>query len=295
MEDWPRGDFARAASVRRAAGGKGINVSRVLAELKIPSTALCLTGGPDAHVFEALLEEAPFEVKSLRIAAPTRTNVTLTARRQGRLSKVNQPGPTVTRREWAALESQIRALMAGRQWVVLSGALPPGLPTGTYGRLVRQAHQAGARVALDCTGESLLKALGQKPDLVKPNREELAATLGHPCRSRRAALEGIGALQALGAQMVVLSHGAAECLAASPAEAWAATPPPISPGGSPMGAGDSLLAGLVAGLIQGHPLPEALRLGMACGAACAAAPDTVLARLSQVRSLKSKIRPLRLA
>jgi fructose-1-phosphate kinase PfkB-like protein len=92
-----------------------------------------------------------------------------------------------------------------------------------------------------------------------------------------------------GAGLVVTSQGEHECLALDGASAWLARPPAIEPGGSPMGAGDSLLAGLAAGLIEGLATPEALRLGVACGAASAAAPDTVLGRRPQITALRPKV------
>lgn len=288
------GNFARAREVRRAAGGKGINVSRVLAELNVASTAFCLTGGPDGQVFTSLLAETPFETVYFPIAEATRTNVTLTrgCGNKGSL-KINQPGPTVTPKEWNGAEKELARRMKGRAWVVLSGSLPPGLPMDAYGRLTRLARRAGARVALDCVEESLLAALAERPDLVKPNRDELSATLGRPLvqmRGQWTILQAGWELLERGAGLAVISNGKKNCLALSREQAWEAQPPEVEPGGSSMGAGDSLLAGLVAGLLQGRSIEASLALGMACGAACAASPDTVLGRRRQIRDWEAQIK-----
>lgn len=288
VPDWPKGDLARATSTSRAAGGKGVNVSRVLSELDVHSTAFCIVGGPDGQVFLSLLMDVPFKVESQAVAGPTRTNITVAIERGGGQFKINQPGPHVTREEWRHIEAGLRASMKGRQWVILSGALPPQAPAGLYARLVRMAHREGARVVLDCAGPSLAQALAARPDLIKPNREELGATIGQPCRSRKAACEAARELQRRGAGLVIVSHGKGVCLALGHDAGWQANPPRVKTQ-SLMGGGDSLVAGLVAGFIRGLDLPEALRLGVACGAASAAAPETLMARRTQIRRLAPQV------
>jgi hypothetical protein len=168
--------------VRRGAGGKGVNVSRVLGTLGVGSTAAIALGGPDAGVYLNLLGEPGFEVAALDSPGPTRTNVVIG--RPGRPPlKINQPGPRWSRRDWEAVAGQLEAMMIGRAWVAICGSLPGGLPAGAYARLVRGAHRAGARVALDAEGPALAAAIAARPDLLKPNRDELAATFGVPCRT----------------------------------------------------------------------------------------------------------------
>lgn len=290
VEEWPREDMARAAEVRRAAGGKGVNVARVLGELGVAAEAFCLVGDtPDSAVFLSLLAGLPFTAAPFEIPGALRTNVTLTRLRDGRRLKVNQPGPTLTPALWRRVETAIGALLPGRRWLVLSGALPPGAPADAYARLARLAHRQHVAVALDCAGPALLAALPQRPDLIKPNREELSDTLGAPCRSRRAITAAARDLQRRGAGWVIVSGGGAECLAFTDAEAFRAQPPAIK-AGNPMGGGDSLLAGFLAGIISGQPFPEALRLGLAAGAATAARPNTLFCTRAGVMKLKSQVR-----
>jgi len=290
VPDWPRGDVGRATRVWREAGGKGINVARMLAELGVAATAFCVLGGPDAEVFRALLAGVKFELHTCPIAEATRTNVTLTCERRHENIKVNQSGPRATAREWRRIEADFKALLPGRAWVVFSGALAPGMATDAYARLTRLAHRAGARVALDCAGAPLSAALTEGPDLIRLNRAELAATVGVAGASRRAILAAARRLLRGDVGAVVISHGAGECLALERGEAWAARPPAIQSGGGPMGAGDSMMAGLVAALLRGRPFADALRLGLACGAATAALPDTRFATWPRIRTLMPQVR-----
>ncbi len=299
VDDWHTGEYVKARAVHRAAGGKGINVSRVLSELGVASCAACLVGGADGEVFLSLLQGAPFDVVPIRLAGAdgaadlsraTRTNVTFTSARRARQIKVNQPGPRVGRAAWPAIEQFLTRQAIGRRWVVLSGSLPPGVPAGAYSRLVRAAHRVGSRVALDCGGAPLRAALSARPDLIKPNLDELTEASGGPCRSVREIVAAARELLALGAGCVVVSRGGRSCLAVTPRGVLAGAPPPIRPR-SPMGAGDSLVAGLVAALLKDPDnFDEALRLGIACGAACACEPDTVLARGPVIRRLLRRVR-----
>ena len=280
-------DFLRATGIARSAGGKGLNVSRVLAELRLPSAAAFTAGGPDGEVLLSLLAGTRFSLHPLRIAQPTRTNVTLTPQ-QGDSVKVNVSGPEVSRREWLRLEEDLKALFAGRAWVVLAGSLPPGIPASAYARLTKTAHKLGARVALDCEGEAMQLALAERPDLIKPNRAELALLFDRPVKTRVQIVAAMRELITRGAGCVVVSAGKGEVLAGNAQEIWSATPPSITQI-SPMGAGDSMVAGLIYGLSKGVALEGALRHGVACGAACAAEPDTILAQRGKIKELLDRV------
>jgi 1-phosphofructokinase len=289
IEAWPREDMARATEARRAAGGKGVNVSRMLAELGVASEAFCLVGDtPDTDVFLSLLAGLPIIVSTHAVAGALRTNVTVTCAADKRRLKVNQSGPAVNARTWREVESAIEALLPGRQWLALSGALPAGAPPKAYARLVKLGHKHGARVALDCAGAALLDALKEKPDLVKPNREELEETLGTPCRSRKAVVAGVRELQRRGASRVIVSGGGADCLGFDGAQTWLARPPKIKVD-NPMGGGDSLLAGFLAGDVAGEPFERALNLGLASGAATAMMPNTVFGKKTDVLKLRKQV------
>lgn len=285
-------DFVRATTRSATAGGKGINVSRVLEELGIASTAAFTCGGPWGAMLVDLLRSNHFEQIALPIAQPTRANVTLLAAASPPF-KFNERGPRVTAKEASVLLTALQKLIAGRRWVVLAGSLPPGLNTNFYARLMRFAHAAGAQVALDCEGAPMQAALRCRPDLIKPNHAELEGILGRPVRSRKALVAAIHELIARGARRVVVSAGRNEVIAGDAQGLWCVTPPHITQL-SPLGAGDSMVAGLVSALARSTTLPAALRIGVASGAACAAEPDGTLAQHLRIKFYlpQVKIEPL---
>jgi len=118
-------------------------------------------------------------------------------------------------------------------------------------------------VVLDARGPELLAALECRPRVVKPNRAELALTVGRPLDDRAAVLAAMRELIERGAQSVVVTHGKAAIWVMEGASVWELTPPEVAPVVNPIGCGDCLAAGIAAGLARGESLIDAVRLGIA--------------------------------
>ena len=176
----------------------------------------------------------------------------------------------------------------GADWVVMSGSLPPGVPTTWYGDVVALLASYPCRVAID-TSDAPLAALVASldrgaPDLIKPNAEELAGVLGLSPEALEAAVEQgdpgpvVSAARQLidrGIGAVLATLGAAGAVLVDQNGAWLATPPPIVPR-STVGAGDSSLAGYVRAEVGGAVPPQRLQMAVAYGSAAAALPGTTL-------------------
>jgi 1-phosphofructokinase family hexose kinase len=276
----------RASATRSDVGGKGFNVSRMLAALDVPSTAVALAGGGTGRSLRAGLEALGIATDFVWISGESRTNVSVVAATGGRHLKVNEPGPTVSVAELDALRTLVRERSRPGDWWVLAGSLPPGVPPTIYAELIAELHGLDARVALDTSGEPLRLGCAAGPDLVKPNASELAELSGRPVRSDAAILEAAAGLGSIA--YVAVSRGAEGALLIHRGQAYAATPPAISEC-NPIGAGDSMLAGLLWGLSRGDA-EAALRLGVACGAATASLPGTAVGSRDEVLRLAEQVR-----
>lgn len=211
-----RGGVTRASSVHFDPGGKGVNVTRALRAFGVASCAVIPCGGPDGGELVRMLGEAGVPVVAVPVGGRTRSNVTL-VESGGRSTKVNAPGDPLTEEELAALADAVLDACgadgsAGDEgptasWVVLCGSLPPGVPDGVYASLTALFAAHGVRVAVDTSGPALSLAVAAGPDLVKPNREELAAAAGRPLRSLRDVVEAAGELRDAGAGAVLASLG----------------------------------------------------------------------------------------
>ncbi|MFI1399485.1 1-phosphofructokinase family hexose kinase [Streptomyces sp. NPDC020681] len=256
----------RVGEVRERPGGKGLNVARVLAALGHESVVTGFVGGPVGSVLRELLAPLAPHDALVPIAGTTRRTIAVVDGTSGDTTQLNEPGPTVTADEWAAFLSSYDALLRDAEAVALCGSLPPGVHVGAYAELVRQARAAGVPVLLDTSGEPLRRGIAARPDLVKPNADELAQLTGsrEPLRAARDA-------RRRGAHTVVASLGADGVLAATPDGIWQASPPaPVK--GNPTGAGDSSVAGLLSGLVDALPWPDRLARAVALSAATVLAP-----------------------
>ncbi|MFD0433472.1 1-phosphofructokinase family hexose kinase [Streptomyces chartreusis] len=255
----------RVSEVTERPGGKGLNVARVLAALGHEVTVTGFTGGATGRVVQERLTGVPGVVDALLpVSGSTRRTVAVVDERTGDTTQLNEPGPTVTPAEWSAFKEAYDDLLASASVVALCGSLPPGVPVGAYAGLVRSAKAAEVPVLLDTSGEALRRGVAARPDIIKPNADELAELTGShdPLRATQDA-------RRRGARTVVASLGEAGLLAVAPEGRWQATPP-TRLHGNPTGAGDAAVAGLLSGLVAKLPWPDRLTRATALSAATVA-------------------------
>ncbi|AZS86517.1 1-phosphofructokinase family hexose kinase [Streptomyces griseoviridis] len=257
----------RVTEVSERPGGKGLNVARVLAALGHPVTVTGFAGGATGAVVRDRLATVGGLVDALvQVAEPTRRTVAVVDATTGDTTQLNEAGPQIRPAEWAAFQGLYQELLASASAVALCGSLPPGVPVGAYAVLVRAARSAGVPVLLDTSGEPLRRGVAARPDLIKPNADELAELTGShdPTRATRDA-------RGRGARTVVASLGTRGMLAVTPEGRWRAVPP-ARVDGNPTGAGDSAVAGLLSGLVEGLSWPERLVRAVALSTATVLAP-----------------------
>ncbi|UYY81710.1 hexose kinase [Arthrobacter sp. YA7-1] len=299
-----RGEVQRAVAVHQHSGGKGVNVSRALVASGLDTVAV-LPGGDSDPVLAGLLDDGvPYA--ALPISEPLRSNVTLTEP-DGVTTKINEPGPELSLDEQEALIGLLLDSSRGASWVVLAGSLPPGVPADFYAtvaRRLRSTHHDPANggpplIAIDSSGAPLIAAItgdslgniNGKPDLLKPNAEELAelaAAAGltdvhtadeleaDPGLAARAAAAVVGS--GVGAVLATLGSKGAVLVTAD--GAWLATHPPIQ-AVSTVGAGDSSLAGYLLAATKGGTSQDCLRQAVAHGAAAASLPGSTVPAVHQ--------------
>ncbi|MGA5322632.1 1-phosphofructokinase [Streptomyces seoulensis] len=266
-----RGEVIRASGERMDPGGKGVNVSRAVAAAGRRTLAVLPLGGAPGALIAELLDAQGIEVAPVPVAGATRSNIAL-AEADGVLTKINAPGPELTPAEEESLLAAVRTHSADADWIACCGSLPLGLAPSWYADVVARAHAAGARIALDTSGPALLEALRARPDVVKPNAEELSAAVGRPLATVGDAVKAAEELRAMGARAVLASLGADGQLLVDDDGAWFGTAR-VAAVRSNVGAGDSSLAGF---LIAGGSGPEALASAVAHGAAAVRLPGSVM-------------------
>lgn len=266
LEALKTGAVNRASGEAYQFGGKGINVSGVLAELECPSTALGFVAGATGAWLEQGLAAAGLRTNFIHLPeGMTRINVKLKA---GEETEVNGLGPAIPGAAMAALEAQLDALGA-EDVLVLAGSIPASLPQDTYQRLLARLDGRGVRVVVDATRDLLVNVLAYHPFLIKPNNHELGEIFGTILRTDEEIVHAARRLQERGARNVLVSMAGDGALLLDENGEVHRIGTPKGTVVNSVGAGDSMVAGFVAGYQQTGSYGYALRLGTACGSATA--------------------------
>ena len=272
----------RVREVAERAGGKGVNVARILHALGHDTVALGFVGDAAAAAVADDLDRAGLAHRLIPVAGPTRRSVTVVAG-DGEATMFSEPGPPVPAPSWRALEALLAGSLPEAAALVVSGSLPPGADDDACARLVRLAAAHQVPVLVDAVGAALLGAAEAGADVVKPNASELVATTG-----RADVAAAAEALRRRGARAVVASRGAAGMTAFTPEGCWHAAPPARLVG-NPTGSGDAAAAALVAGAVAGAPWPDRLRDAVALSAAAVLQPTAGSVDLAQARRLRPQV------
>jgi tagatose 6-phosphate kinase len=256
----------RAATTQDGVAGKGVNVAKVLKALGERPVATGFLGGERGELVRRALEAVAVEHEFIGVAAPTRQCLTVIDQATGQITELVEESRPVEPADYARLEAVIGRRLAGCKALIMSGSLTPGGPVDFYRGCVVRAQAAGALSIVDAQGATLWAALEARPGLVKPNRAELAATVGRELKDEAALQAAMRELAARGAQRVVVTAGRGPALAFDGASFFRVQPPLIV-AVNPIGSGDAFTAGLAWSLGRGEDLGEACRWGAAAGAA----------------------------
>ncbi len=248
-------------------GGKSLNVARALHRLGGSVRAIAPLGGPIGDGIRVTLDEQGVLVEPVPTGEPTRLCVSVVDAGTERITEFYENAPPLDDEVWAGVTAALGRVHTG--WLAVSGSVPPARARSLADALADAADR-GVRLALDLRGEALEQALSRtRPHLVKVNRSEAEEALG------AGGLEQLAAgLRGRGAEVAVVTDGAAGSLAADADGAWRAGSPPAGP--YTVGAGDSFLAGLLHAFERHTPLPEALRSAAAIAAANTLVPGAAV-------------------
>lgn len=280
-----RGQVQRTAHVTEQAGGKGLNVARVLAGAG--RSVVAIAPAVD-EAYRTLADEPPsgnLRASDLAEGHRVRINTAITEP-DGTTTKINEAGVPLSEAERAATADLLASQADGARWVVLSGSLPPGAPADWYPQLTRGLGDV--KVAVDTSGKYLaavVAALGDAPiDLLKPNSDELAELTGGDAErfeadAARGDVDAIATaargLVDRGIANVLVTLGGSGAVLVTAEGAWFAHSPEIAVR-STVGAGDSAVAGFILADLAGLGSADCLASAVAYGSAAAALPSTTL-------------------
>ncbi|KXT72408.1 1-phosphofructokinase [Streptococcus sp. DD10] len=266
------GSVNRMDSDDKFAGGKGINVSRVLKRLDIENTATGFIGGFTGKFITDTLEAEAIATQFVEVSEDTRINVKIKADHE---TEINGTGPSVNEEQLIALKKILSGLTAA-DTVVFAGSSAKNLGNVIYKELIALARQTGAQVVCDFEGQTLIDSLDYQPLLVKPNNHELGAIFGVELNSLDQIEQYARELLAKGAQNVIISMAGDGALLVTQDGSYFAKPIKGSVKNS-VGAGDSMVAGFTGEFVRSGDAVEAFKWGVACGTATTFSDDLATA------------------
>ncbi|WP_347549236.1 1-phosphofructokinase [Pseudalkalibacillus hwajinpoensis] len=247
----------------KIAGGKGVNVTRVLNRLGHQSTALGFIGGFTGQFIEQSLKEEGLLPDFIQVSGDTRINIKL---KNGEETEINGLSPIISEEDIDALFDQLSKTVAG-DVVVLAGSVPSSVDQNIYSRILRSLPE-GVHAIVDTKGKALEETVKAKPFLVKPNHHELGDLFGVEVSSVEDAVKYGKKFQEMGAENVVVSMAGDGAVLITSEEVLFGNVP-VGKVKNSVGAGDSVVAGFLSKYIETANLKEAFQSGIAAGSASA--------------------------
>lgn len=281
MDELRIGTSHRVETGLSRAGGKGVNVARVLHQHREHAIVIAPIGGPVRVLFVHDLDRSGIAHRLIEVESPTRRTTAIVT--PAGTTNLNERGAAISPDDWDRLLETVRAELPTARIVVSSGSLPPKTPPGFCASVVGLAVDAGKPVIIDVGGEQLRHAVAAGATAVKPNRHELLDAMGgtDPLdAARRLAAEGSGTVFAsldIEGMLAVLPDG----------RAWHAQLDRVLEG-NPTGAGDAAVAAIAQAIADGVTIEEQLARAAAWSSAAVLSPQA--GSIANAAELSSRIR-----
>lgn len=266
LESLVTGITNRTTSEEYYFGGKGINVSCVLAELDLESTAFGFVAGFTGEAIEKGIRNDKIITDFIKLEKGiSRINIKIKA---GEETEINCQGPHIEENELLRLLNKVDRINDG-DTIVIAGNVPNTMPDDVYERILERIKNKKVRIVVDATKKLLLNSLKYKPFLIKPNRQELSEIFETEVSTEADIEKYAKELQKLGAQNVLISLGGDGAMLIDEFGEKHKQGVLKEKVINTVGSGDSMVAGFIAGYEKEHSYPYALKLGSACGNATA--------------------------
>ncbi len=257
------GEVNRAVERAQCASGKVLNVGVTLHSLGCENRVLSVAGRADRATINREFAPLGISCRWIETAAPTRTCTTILDRQTGTTTELVENAGPLSASELAEFRAAFNEEAAKANFLVVTGSLPAGTPTTFFGELLADVL---CPVLLDIRGPELLLALEHRPLVVKPNREELAATVGRPLARDQDLHDAMAELNNRGAQWVVVTAGKQSVWVRGGGRLYRLDPPHLDRVVNPIGCGDVMAAGIAVGIARGDDPLESVRFGIAAAA-----------------------------
>jgi 6-phosphofructokinase 2 len=280
-------DCNRIESEQMYAGGKGIDVSKVLTSFGVTNKALGFVGGFAGEELEGILINEGIACDFVRIAGRTRTNIIINDMASGNQTLYNAKGPEISAFELMQIIHKVEDFERP-DFVILSGSLPGGVNPEIYRKIIEISKSKGAKVVLDTDAEALRIGLQEHPTMIKPNLHELSRISGRKLDTIDSIITEAKKVRLGGIEIVLVSMGSRGMLMVCDEGQYLAKPPKVEVKNT-IGAGDSAVAGFIYGMATKQDLIAALKYSVASGTATILQTGTAVCKMEDFQALLDQI------
>jgi 6-phosphofructokinase 2 len=270
------------------AGGKSVDVSKVLNNFGVDNIALGFVGGFAGRELEGRLLNEGVHTDFVRVSRETRTNIVIHEKDTGKQLAFNARGPEIKPSELMQFIEQLEKLPCA-DLVAIGGSMPPGVSPQICRKIITLMKRCEAKVSLDVDGEALRQGIRAHPNIIKPNIHELSELVGRELNRIDEIVAAAREINRQGVEIVLVSMGARGILLVADSQEYIAIPPEVVVEGT-IGAGDSSVAGFIYGLVQGRDLKECLIYAAAAGTATTLHQGTALGEKADFERLVPQVK-----
>lgn len=260
------GETNRSTGEQMLPGGKGINVSVVLNNLGMPTTALGFIAGFTGDEIERNVKDFGCKTDFIRLSEGlSRVNLKLKSDKE---TEINGVGPHIDKYSVEQLLQKLDRLNS-EDVLVLAGSIPNSISSTIYLDIMERLRDKGVMVVVDATKDLLMNVLEMKPFLIKPNKHELEEIFKVKITSTEEIFHYARKLRENGARNVLISMAGEGAIFVGEEEREYISPAPKGKVVNSVGAGDSMVAGFIAGYLSKKDYHHAFKMGLSAGSASA--------------------------
>lgn len=270
--DMKNGEVMRVAKCRNTAGGKGINVAKIIHLCKEEVLATGFVGGFNGRYLEYLLEKEQIPYQFVQVEGETRSCINILDKKYGS-TEFLEPGFTVTKENETEFLTEFGNIVKKSAMITISGSAPGGMSATIYQNMIQMAKEQGRKVILDTSGELLKNALSARPTMVKPNKDELEMLFQIKLTTNEQIIECARKIYDMGIPYVVVSLGGEGAVLICEEGVFRGTPPKITAVNT-VGCGDSMVGSFAVAMIREYSPEKALAYAIAVATANALSENT---------------------
>jgi len=286
------GQINRMQTINNHAGGKGINVARILRQYDMDVATLGFVGGYSGAFIENQLRELKIKTAFTKVSEETRVSTNIVAA-DGFITEILEPGPEITKTEMERFLADFKLCLEDSDLIVLSGSAPRGIAPDIYAKLISIAKRHDKRVILDTSGELLVEGVREKPYMIKPNQKELEYLVKRPIKGIEVMADVVREIGQNGIPHVMVSLGRKGLIYANALEGKVlyAKAPEVKAVNT-IGCGDSVVASFCMSVLRGDDMCETLRHAVVVSAAAATFSGIAVIPMEMAEELYSEVKVL---